>query len=233
MEFAKKINAFNRENRPFFIVDHDDGTFSLNLPFSYLIGRYEDYGQRAFDRYAKSIGEPICDCMGTKTHGDGYEWEAAFRQAFRKDPNIGRVLFDCEEGGFFCYCDDLDILKDFGIRFKKICENTNRFANIIAKGIPNREAWRKEQKKLMKTIKGHLMCHPNAVFEIKTPDGNIVLFPDMIKQLLSGEMDTVTINNCKYVADVLLDQEVIEMKRSIYDDSLLRMKTGNCEESDF
>ena len=85
----------------------------------------------------------------------------------------------------------------------------------------------------MKTIKGHLMCHPNAVFEIKAPDGNIVLFPDMIKQLLSGEMDTVTINNCKYVADVLLDQEVIEMKRSIYDDSLLRMKTGNCEESDF
>ena len=29
MENTKRINEFNRENRPFYILDHDDGTFSL------------------------------------------------------------------------------------------------------------------------------------------------------------------------------------------------------------
>ena len=233
MENERRIKEFNRENRPFYIVDHDDGTFSLCLPLDMLNGQYADYCQTAFDRYAKSIGEPTTTPIGLKTHGNGYEWEAAFRQAFRNDPNISRVLFDCEAGGFFCSCDDLDILEDFGIRFKDVCEDTDRFTEVITEGIQFQEAWEKEQEQLMKTVKGQLMKHPSAVFEIKTPDGDIRISPNDIKLLLSGEMNTVVIDGCHYAAFELLDQEVVGMQTDIFDDNLIRMKTGGYEEPDF
>lgn len=195
--------------------------------------RYADYCQTAFDRYAKSIGEPTTTPIGLKTHGNGYEWEAAFRQAFRNDPNIGRVLFDCEAGGFFCSCDDLDILEDFGIRFKDVCEDTDRFTEVVTEGIQFHEALEKEQEQLMKTVKGQLMKHPSAVFEIKTPDSDIRISPNDIKLLLSGEMNTVVIDGCHYAAFELLNQEVVGMQTDIFDDSLIRMKTGGYEEPDF
>lgn len=131
-------------------MDHDDGTFALCLPFTFLTGQYADYCQEAFDNYAKSIGDPVYNDIGLRTHGNGYEWEAAFRQIFRNDPNIGRVLFDCEAGGFFCSCNDLDIIEDFGIRFKDLCEDTQHFTEVIAEGIQYQEAWEKEQEQLMK-----------------------------------------------------------------------------------
>ena len=233
MENERRIKDFNRENRPFYIVDHDDGTFALCLPFDLLTGQYANYCQIAFDNYAKLIGHPMYNSIGFRTHGSGYEWEAAFRQAFRNDPNISRVLFDCEAGGFFCSFDDLDILEDFGIRFKDVCEDTNRFTEVITEGIQFQEAWEKEQEQLMKTVKGQLMKHPSAVFEIKTPDGDIRLSPNDIKLLLSGEMNTVVIDGCHYAAFELLDQEVVGMQTDIFDDSLIRMKTGGYDEPGF
>ena len=233
MENTRRINEFNRENKPFYIVDHDDGTFALCLPFTFFTGRYADYCQTAFDNYAKSIGDPVCTGLGLRTHGNGYEWEAAFRQAFRNDPNIGRVIFDCEAGGFFCSCDDLDIIEDFGVRFKDLCENTDRFTEVIAQGVKNQEEWEREQEKLMKTVRGQLMKNPNCVFEILTPDGNARISPNDIKLLLSGEMNTVLIDDCHYAAFELLDQEVLQMQVDIFDDSLIRMKTGGYDEQAF
>ena len=233
MDNQRRISEFNQENRPFYIVDHDDGTFALCLPFTFLTGQYADYCQEAFDNYAKSIGEPVYNDIGLRTHGNGYEWEAAFRQIFRNDPNIGRVLFDCEAGGFFCSCDDLDIIEDFGIRFKDLCEDTAHFTEVIAEGIQYQEAWEKEQEQLMKTVRGQLMKYPSAVFEIKTPDGDVRISPNDIKLLLSGEMNTVIIDDCHYAAFELLDQEVLAMQTDIFDDSLIRMKTGGYEEPDF
>lgn len=52
----------------------------------------------------------------------------------------------------------------------------------------------------MKTVRGQLMEHPSTVFEIKTPDGDIRLSPNDIKMLLSGEMNTVVIEDCHYAA---------------------------------
>lgn len=125
--------------KPFYIVAHDDGTFSLCLPFTFFDGEYADYGQEAFNLYAAERGDPIME-QGLYTHGSGYEWETAFRQAFAGDPNIGRVLFDCEAGGFFCGCDDLSIMEDFGRRFKEICEDTKELQP--AEGfLPNEESY--------------------------------------------------------------------------------------------
>ena len=114
-----------------------------------------------------------------------------------------------------------------------VCEDTDRFTEVITDGIQFQEAWEKEQEQLMKTVKGQLMKHPSAVFEIKTPDGDIRISPNDIKLLLSGEMNTVVIDGCHYAAFELLDQEVVGMQTDIFDDSLIRMKTGGYEEPDF
>ncbi|MBD5555294.1 MAG: hypothetical protein HDQ95_08150 [Roseburia sp.] len=52
MDVKQRINKFNTENRPFYIVDHENGEYSLYLALSFLEGEYEDFGQEAFNRYA-------------------------------------------------------------------------------------------------------------------------------------------------------------------------------------
>ena len=119
MNTEKQIENFNNTNAPFYVVAHDDGRFSLCLPIALLSDEYYPYCQTAFDNYAKEIGDEVCDERGLKTHGNGYEWDAAFREAFADEPNIERIIFDSEAGGFFCNCDDLQILTGFGSPLKK------------------------------------------------------------------------------------------------------------------
>ena len=152
MDTKQRIDKFNRETPPFYIVAHDDGQFSLCLPLDLLSDDYYPYCQDAFDAYAVEIGEPAYSKNGLRTHGNGYEWEAAFRQAFRDDPNLKKILFDCEAGGFFCYADDLSLIEYFGSRFREICEDTETFTEIVSNGIKNMEAWQAEQEKLMKEL---------------------------------------------------------------------------------
>lgn len=143
MDQEQRIQAFDETNRPFYIVAHDSGRFSLCLSVTSFDGD-DGYGQEAFNLYAAEKGDPVRE-YGLYTHGSGYEWEAAFRQAFADDPNLGKILFDCEAGGFVCVCDDLTLLEDFGRRFKEICEDTERFLPMIAEGIKNAEARRAEK----------------------------------------------------------------------------------------
>ena len=230
MDNEQRIQTFNEANKPFYIVAHDDGAFSLCLPFTFFDGEYADYGQEAFNRYAQQIGDPVME-RGLYTHGSGYEWEAAFQQAFADDPHIGRIRFDCEAGGFFCDCDDLSILADFGRRFKDICEDTEKFVPIITEGVKNVEARQAEQERLMATVRGHLMERPNAVFEIMTPDGSIRLAPDDNQKLLSGEMQYVNIGGVTFAAHELLDQEVAAVQADLFDTGLVRLKTEEPEQN--
>lgn len=220
----QRINDFNDANKPFYIVAHDDGIFSLCLTFTFLDGEYADYGQEAFNRYAQAIGDPVMEGR-LYTHGSGYEWEAAFRQAFADDPNIGRILFDCEAGGFFCSCDNLSILEDLGRRFKDICEDTERFVPVIAEGIKNAEAGQAEQERLLRTVRGRLMEQPRTTYEIQTPDGSIRLTPDDNQRLLNGEMRYVKIGGIIYAAYELLDQEIVADQIDLFDNSLIKLKT--------
>lgn len=230
MNVKERIEVFNEENRPFYLVDLEDGKFSLCLPLDCLRGEYEDFGQAAFDAYAIEIGEPPVDDRGIQTHGNGYEWEAAFYQAFADDPNIDKIMFDCEAGGFFCDSTDLSLLEDFGKRFKEICEDTERFKPIVSEGIKNAEARQAEKEHLMRTVKGRLMWRPQSTFDIMTPDGNIRLTPEDTKQLLDGTMQFVKIDNVTYAAYELLDQEITNMQVDIFDHNLIRMKTEEPEQ---
>lgn len=148
MNVKKRIKMFNEQNRPFYIVDHEDGMFSLCLPLAFLPDEYRDFGQAAFDTYAISVGKPPVDSFGFKTHGNGYEWQAAFMEAFDGDPNLEKIMFDSEAGGFFCDTSELSLLEDFGSRFREICEDTERFCKIVADGIRNRRE-QQEQEWLM------------------------------------------------------------------------------------
>lgn len=53
----------------FYIVDQENGKYSLCLAFSFLEEEYKEFGQDVFDRYALEIGELIMDDMGLFLHG--------------------------------------------------------------------------------------------------------------------------------------------------------------------
>ena len=231
MEIKQRIEKFNQEQTPFYIVDHDDGAFSLCLPLAFLSGEYDRSCQDAFDAYAAEIGEGAYSENGLKTHGSGYEWEAAFREMFKDDPNIKNIVFDCEAGGFFCYANDLSLIEDFGRRFKDICEDAERFTPIVSAGIRNMAAWEEEQERFTKTVRGQLIKNPTAVFEIMTPNGNIRITSEDGKALLNGSKQFLSIGGVAYAADELLNQEIINMQRDLFDQSLIRMKTEGTEET--
>lgn len=231
MDIKQRIDKFNKENPPFYIVNHDDGTFSLCLPLDFLAGKYRLYCQDAFNAYAAEIGEPACDEYGLYNHGSGYEWEAAFREAFKDDPGIDKISFDCEMGGFFCDADNLSLIEDFGRRFKKICEDTERFTPIVSQGIKTAEAQREEYERLMGTVRGQIMANPSCAFEIMTPDGNIHITPEDGKELLGGSRQSVKINGVIYASYELLEQEITDMQIDLFDQSLIRLKTEETEET--
>lgn len=135
MNIRERIEQFNRENEPFYLVDHDDSKFSLCYLIQPTPFRREMLCQDLFNEYAESLNEPF-KVNGLYTHGSGYEWEHIFRKAFESDPDIGEISFDCEGGGFFCYADSIDTLEDFGHRFREICNDENAFRELVFKGIP-------------------------------------------------------------------------------------------------
>lgn len=231
MNFKDKIKEFNKDNKPFYIVDHDDGTFSLCLPLDLLDEAFRDYCQDAFDAFAAENGQPAVNGY-FKTYGSGYDWQAAFQEAFKDDPDIGRVFYDCEAGGFFCYCNDLNIISDLGRRFKSICENYKEFAPIVSAGIRNARIREDAEEKLMKTVKGLLMRNPNAVFEIMTPSGNINITPDVSKGLLDGSVEFIDIGGARYFSSELLDQYVADRQTDLFDDNYIRVKTEETPEQE-
>lgn len=226
---AQRIDSFNQQHKPFYIVDHENGRYSLCLPLSLLSDEFFPYCQEAFDAYAEEIGRPSHTASGLYTYGSGYDWQAAFCQAFYDDPNLQRFCFDCEAGGFFMYCNDLDLLEEYGARFKAICEDTAAFIPIVSAGIKHKDWWEKEQEQRMNTVRGRLMANPNCTFEIMSPYGSARITPDMTRQLLAGKMDIVEIDGVLYTDCELLDQEVTGYQKDLFDGNLIRMVTEEAE----
>ncbi len=48
--------------------------------------------------------------------------KTVFRRAFADEPNLSKIYFDCEAGGFFCYADSLSLMEDLGSRFKSMIQ---------------------------------------------------------------------------------------------------------------
>ena len=134
MDIKQQIKKFDEENKPFYMVDHGDGVYSLCLPLSSLKGEYYDFKQEAFNQYAIRAGEPVTDGR-FYTHGDGYEWEYVFAKAFEGEENLKKISFDCEAGGFFCYSSDFDVLSEYGRRFREMCMNEQEFTELVCSAL--------------------------------------------------------------------------------------------------
>ncbi len=141
MTIEERLEAFHEENKPFYLVDHDDGSFSLCFPISFLPDEEFERFQAPFDSYATARGIPISAPNGLRNYGNGYDWQAVFQEAFKNDPNIESIKFDCEAGGFFCYCDNLDVIESFGKRFSVLCRNSEQFVPIVAEGLRMGNLW--------------------------------------------------------------------------------------------
>lgn len=211
-------------------MDHDNGEFSLCLAVSFLKGPYADYGQEAFNAYAEEMGEPVADKYGMYTHGNGYEWEAAFKKAFESDPNIGQIKFDCEAGGFFCYTNNLSALKDFGSRFKTLVEDTGKFTQVVSEGIKAAEKQREEFAKIEFKIKGWLIQHPDSNFTIRTAQGDVRLTPDSIRGLLDGSTDTLLVGGGQIKAEEFLMQDAYHIQRDLFGRNAYQLITNEAEE---
>lgn len=227
MNIEKEIREFDELNRPFYLVDHDNGTFSLCLAFAFID---DDFGQDAFNAYSQEIGEPIKDELGFYSHGSGYEWEAAFKEAFKGDPNLRRIQFDCEASGFFCCCDDLSLLKDFGRRFKTLVDDTEAFKKVVFKGIKAYENQRGEFAKIEFKIMGRLTRHPDSNFLIRTVQGDVRLTPDDIKGLLDGSKNTLLVGEQHMRAEDFLMQDAYHIQPDLFDRNTFQLITNEAEE---
>lgn len=230
MNTEQRLKTFNKENAPFYIVDHEDGEFSLCLAFSFLSGDYADYGQAAFNHYAEQIGDPVIE-RDLYTHGNGYEWESVFKKAFENDANIDKISFDCEAGGFFCYTDDLTLLEDFGKRFRAICVDTDRFSELVCTALTEAAIREAEDEKIRGTVRGFLVECPDAEAEIVTPDGRLTLTAEQGQQLLNGSMESIAIGGVEVDADALLSQKITHIYQDVLGDGRFRMKTETPEET--
>lgn len=227
MNIEKEIRDFDEANRPFYLVDHDNGTFSLCLAFAFVDG---DYGQEAFNAYSREIGAPIKDNLGFYSHGNGYEWEAAFKEAFKDDPNLRRIQFDCEASGFFCYCDDLSLLKDFGSRFKALVDDQEAFTKVVSNGIKAYEKQRDEFAKIEFKIMGRLTRHPDSNFMIRTAQGDVRLTPGDIKGLLDGSKDTLLVGGQHMRAADFLMQDAYHIQPDLFERNTYQLITNEAEE---
>lgn len=228
MNIEKEIRDFYEDNRPFYLVDHDNGTFSLCLVFAF---NDDDFGQEAFNAYSREIGAPIKDNLGFYySHGNGYEWEAAFKEAFKDDPNLRRIQFDCEASGFFCYCDDLPLLKDFGSRFKALVDDTEAFTKVVSKGIKAYEKQGDEFAKIEFKIMGRLTRHPDSNFMIRTAQGDVRLTPGDIKGLLDGSKDTLLVGGQHMKTADFLMQDAYHIQPDLFERNTYQLITNEAEE---
>ena len=134
MDIKQRIKKFDTENKPFYMVDHENGTYSLCLPLSSLKGEYIDFCQEAFNCYALQAGDPVTDGR-FYTHGSGHEWKIVFEKAFENEEKLQQITFDCEATGFFCYSEAFDVIEEYGRRFRKICMNEQEFTELVCKAL--------------------------------------------------------------------------------------------------
>lgn len=208
----ERIDRFNRDNAPFYLVDLDSKGYSLCLALSFLPDEYEDFGQDAFNRYAEKIGDPILE-NGLYTHGNGYEWEEVFKKAFESDPNLSKIRFDCEAGGFFCDAEDLDLLEDMGKRFREVCMDAPRFAEITVSALHEAAIREDREREMLKTVRGFLTLNPKATVDLVVEEGHIRLHPEQAQALLQSPYIKIVDSNTgmatQYLASEILDQKIV------------------------
>jgi len=179
MSYQKKIARFNQENKPFAVLDIQTGRFSLELRFTFFFGKYRDFGREVFRQYALECEE------APEEYGSGYDWETIFKKMFEHDVRLQEIEFDSEAGGFYCYSSNLDLLIEFGSRFKRVCENKEQFAALVSTALAE-EKQRKQYDYDNRTLRWHLQDCARCSLEIETPECHLFIERGHAKKLLKG-----------------------------------------------
>lgn len=230
MTIKERITRFDKENYPFYLVDHDNGTYSLCLVRDFLCNEDADYAQYAFDAYAVENGEPTVTRSGLHTHGNGYEWGYVFSKAFHQEPEFGKISFDCESGGFFCYTTELVLLEDYGKRFKQLVEDKEGFTRLVSEALKEEELLRKEQEKLDSQVRSFLMRHPGSDIDMLTPYGRFLLTAGVGKNLLSGKKKEIRIGKTVLSAEEFLSMTVTAARENLFEPGYFQMKAESEEQ---
>jgi len=182
---VKRIEKFNKENAPFYLVDLGK-EYSLCLLLGGTPTAAAEYGQYAFDHYAEVVGKPV-EVNGWLTYGDGYDWECVFKKAYENDPAFRKVYFDCESSGFFCISEDLSVLESFGKSFRDLCENHDEFTKLVESAMRESDAAKEEALQGIRTVKELIEAHPNSSFDMVTPMGYVCINAEQAANLLNGK----------------------------------------------
>lgn len=165
------------------------------------------------------------------THGSGHEWKYVFEKAFEGDPNSGRIKYDCEAGGFFCYAKSLSLIEDFGARFRAVCLDEEKFTELVSTAL--KEAAEKERlaEEIRNTLRGFLTENPQGSADIMTPDGFLQLTAGQGRQLLEGSLKTVTAGGCEVDAEELLRQEITHIQQDLFQTGHFQIRTRAPEQT--
>lgn len=216
MDSQEKVARFNRENRPFVMNSCGDGKYGMSLNFSSQIGAYRNYGREAFDRYTVACGESVKTREGLYRHGNGYDWEIVFKKVFEHERRLQEIEFDSEAGGFFCHSQNLDLLLEFGTRFRHVCENKEQFAKVVSTALSEKER-QDEYDFEHKTLRFHLQDCSRCSLEIETPGRHLYIGGGKIKRLLRG---------CDIEVYDMIAETVCQMEAK----DLLRLSIGERED---
>ena len=101
-----------------------------------------------------------------------------------------------------------------------------KFRRLIEKaGIKEMDMWEQGQMRKSETLWGQLMTRPDCTFVVHTPYGNFHIPPQMAKEMLSGEKQTVVIGDEEYSCQELLDQKIVGAQEDIFNHRLIRLVT--------
>lgn len=229
MTIKERIKQFGKENYPFYLVEHDDGTYSLCLVRAFLKAENADYGQYAFDAYAEEIGERSVNPRGLYTHGDGYEWGYVFMKAFRREPDFWKISLDCENGGFFCDAPDLSLLEDYGKRFRLIIEDKESFTRLVSEALKEEHLLQKEEERISRQVRGFIMRHPRSDVDMLTPYGRFLMTAEVGQSLLGGRLSEIRIVETVMSADEFLSMTVTVAREDLIEAGYYQMKTELAE----
>lgn len=225
MQTKERIQAFNETHTPLYLIDMDGESFHLCMQRDGLSD--DDYFrvQDIFDDYAKANGETAKE-GNRHRYGGGNDWEAVFREAFKNDPNLPQIEFDCEYSGFYCECSNYDIIENFGKRFKEIFDNNDMLRKCITDGIPAEKARLAEEERLANTLEGYLRKYPHTDFCVRTPDADYMLDAETVQGLLDGTITSVKedVGDSFIDAEELLGLKVTAAQKDLFCEEFFKIK---------
>ena len=188
MTDKERIESFNNKNYPIWLSGGEGKPYCLAVNSLFLEDTDEIYNGYAFEKYLKS------HVPSKNEYGTGYDWEVIFKRAFCNEKRLREIDFDSEMGGFYCYANDLSLVEELGVEFKKICDNKEVFQILLDKALSEAEKMSVEQ--LLKN-------EWDSNFTIQTPDGEVYITGEDRNQLL--KKTKITIEAVKDTTKIQID----------------------------